>query len=155
MRRRPFPSVQLRGFSLIELVVTIVIISALAVFAMGRFSDEDIFSARGYYDELVSATRFAQRYAVASGCNVRIQINATSYALTMQNAACGAGATVQGPTGEVFAGAAPAGVTVTGDTGAYDFDASGVTAGGGTLQVQGGGSIHSFTITADSGFVNQ
>lgn len=149
-----------RGFALIELVVIIVIIGILAVFAAGRFTNEESFSARGYYDELVSATRFAQRYAVASGCTVRIQINASDYAVTTQHANCGFGTNVQAPTGGNLAGTAPGGISVTSGTGNYYFNAAGDTVDnlgnpgpGGAVQVQGSGSTLLFTVTAVSGFV--
>lgn len=141
------------GFTLMELIVIIVIISTLAIFAAGRFDDDDGFDTRGYYDELTSATRFAQRYAIASGCDVQITIASNSYALTTQDAICGVGTAVQDPGGNPFAGNAPAGVTAT--AGTHRFDARGVlVAGGGLVQVSGGGSVHSFTVTPETGFVD-
>ena len=144
-----------KGFSLIEMIVIIVIISVLAVFSIGRFADEESFSARGYYDELSAATRFAQRYAVSSGCTVQINITLTTYAVTLQDASCGVGTAVQGPTGANFSGSAPSGVTVTSGTGDHEFNARGdLDSGGGMVTVQGGGGSHSFTITAATGFVD-
>lgn len=143
-----------RGFTLIELVVIMLIIGMLAVFASGRFANQDVFETRGYYDELVSATRFAQRYAVASGCTVRINIAATTYSLATQDATCGIGTPVQSPSGGGFAGNAPAGVGVTAGASSYDFDASGGVNAGGSITVSGGGATLTFSITPGSGFVN-
>lgn len=148
-----------RGFTLIELIVILVIAGVLAVFALGRFTGSDSFDARGYYDELVAATRYAQRYAVASGCDVQIDIQAGSFSVTMENAPCpsGVGAfgtNVQRPDGGNFAGAAPSGVSVT-STGTFRFDPFGdETTGGGTITVSGGGTTLSFTVTPGSGFVD-
>lgn len=143
-----------RGFTLIELIVIMTIIGVLAVIATGRFANESSFGARGYYDELSSAARFAQRYAIASGCTVQINIAATTYALTTQDATCGAGTNVQAPAGGNFSGTAPAGVSVTAGAGNYVYDAYGDVAAGGTVTVSGGGTALSFAITADTGFVD-
>lgn len=143
-----------RGFTLVELVVIIMIIGVIAVFASSRFASQDTFESRGYYDELVSATRFAQRYAVASGCTVRINIAATTYSLTTQDATCGIGTPVQSPSGGNFAATAPTGVSVTAGAASYDFDASGSVNAGGSVTVSGGGTVLTFSITSGSGFVN-
>lgn len=150
----------MRGFTLIELTVILVIVGVLAVFASSRFTTNDSFQARGYHDELVAATRFAQRYAVASGCGVQIDIQSTSYALTVSNTATatcpGAGNPVQGPTGENFSGTAPTGVTTGGATGAYVFDALGDVDTGtdSAITVSGGGTSLGFVIRGGSGFVD-
>lgn len=143
-----------RGFTTIELVVIIMIIGVLAVFASGRLSQPDTFEARGYYDELVSATRYAQRYAVTSGCTVQIAINANNYALSTQDANCGFGTGVQRPDGGAFSAGVPAGVLVTSGIGNYLFDAHGNVNSGGNVTITGGGTSHSFTITPVSGFIN-
>ncbi len=56
------------GYSLVELVLVIVILATIGVLAGPRFFNNDAFAERGYYDELASALRYAQKVAVASGC---------------------------------------------------------------------------------------
>lgn len=145
------------GFTLIELVVIMTILGVLAIYASARFADEESFEARGYHDELVAATRFAQRYAVASGCSIQVSIQPASYALTLA-APCpaGVGNPVQSPDGGSFTGTAPPGVTTSGATGAYVFNAWGDvgTAADSTITVTGGGSSLSFVIRGGSGFVD-
>ena len=59
------------GYSLVELVLVIVILATIGMLAGPRFFNNDAFDERGYYDELASALRYAQKVAVASGCRPR------------------------------------------------------------------------------------
>lgn len=140
------------GYTLVELVVIIMIIGILALFVAARYGDQTSFDSRGYYDELSSAARYAQRYAIASGCGVRFQVASSNYSLTVANPCpVGVGNPVQRPDGGDFSGIAPAGVTAT--TGSYVYNPLGDVNSGGAITVSGGGSSHTLTITAGSGFV--
>jgi MSHA pilin protein MshC len=57
-------SVRYRGFTLIELVVTMVIVTILAVVAIPRLRTST-FDTVGFYQEALSAVRYAQKEAVA------------------------------------------------------------------------------------------
>ena len=69
------------GFSLIELVSVIVLLGVLGVVALGRFTGQNLFVARGFFDDTVTAVRFAQKLAISSGCDVRVITTANSYRL--------------------------------------------------------------------------
>ena len=77
------------GFSLIELIAVIILLGILGVVALGRFSGGDAFAARGFFDDTVSAVRFAQKLAVSSGCDVRVITSASGYELR-QSSLCDA-----------------------------------------------------------------
>ena len=107
-----------RGFTLIELVTSIVIIGVLGAVAAPHFFDTAAFNERGYIDEVGFTLRYAQKIAIASECDVSVAINAAGY-LATQQAACNAGAwitPVQRTDGSALAGSAPANVAMAPNT---------------------------------------
>ncbi|MDX1516204.1 MAG: GspH/FimT family pseudopilin [Woeseiaceae bacterium] len=105
------------GYTIVEVVLVIVILAVLGTVAGPRFFDNASFDERTYYDELVSALRYAQKVAVASGCRVQVQIAAASYSASQQTGSlghCDAADTsyptpVRLSSGDPLAGNAPAG----------------------------------------------
>jgi MSHA pilin protein MshC len=131
-----------------ELVVTISIIGLLAAVAIPRFVDQQAFQERGFYDEALSAARYAQKFAVASGCEVRFSVNGgTTYELN-QSSTCTSGdftrAVVHpGTRAATFTGTTPSGVLFMMTPSPVVFDALGratdvtVTVGARTFQIVG------------------
>jgi MSHA pilin protein MshC len=70
-----------KGFTLVEMIVTLIIVALIAAVAGPRFFSLSAFQESGFYDETVSAVRYAQKYAVASGCTVRVQTTTTGFTL--------------------------------------------------------------------------
>ena len=106
------------GFTLIELIAVMVIIGILSVVAGPRFFDQEIFAQRGFADEAKSALRYAQKLAIASGCNVDFALTSDGYRVRRWrggsdcNDRKGTLSTVTRPGGDPFASAPPAGITV-------------------------------------------
>lgn len=76
-----------RGFTLVELVTTIVVVGILAVAALPRMFDQNVFEARGFFDETKSLLRYAQKTAVAQRRTVCVALGATGVGLTIAGAA--------------------------------------------------------------------
>ena len=138
-----------RGFTLVELVTTLVVLGTVAAIAAPRFSDPGPFRSRGFFDDALAATRYAQKVAAASGCTVRIAFNA-GYAAFI---ACDGGAEsalTRPGSGDAVSGTAPSGVSVT--TTSFTFDKIGrasIGAGGATVTV----ASYAFTVDAETGLV--
>ncbi|HZW22007.1 type II secretion system protein, partial [Noviherbaspirillum sp.] len=58
------------GFTLTELIVTLVILGILAIAIVPRFLDRSTFDSRGFHDETLAILRYAQKTAIAQRRNV-------------------------------------------------------------------------------------
>ena len=58
------PMQRMRGFTLLELVMVLLLVGVLAVFVAPRF-EVAVFNARGFADQVGAALRFAQKAAIA------------------------------------------------------------------------------------------
>lgn len=106
----------------------------MAAFAAPRFTNNQAFSDRGYFEEVTNALRLAHKLAVGTGCPVRFVLNASGYSAAQQAAVgnrCDVNDTswsslVLLPDGRVLQGTAPAG-TITTPTITIDFNSLGAT----------------------------
>lgn len=122
----------MRGFSLIELIVVIVLMAILVGVAAPRFFGQNKFNAPAFAQELGAAARYAQKVAVVSGCRVDLVVTATSYSLFKPQDTtpkCSGTPTMTLPvvhpaTGEDFTGTVPAGIVIGGAT-TVQFTATG------------------------------
>ena len=122
-RRRARPNPVSFGFTLLELVVTLVIVSVLAVFAMSRLNTTE-FDARGYFDQTQSMVRFAQKLAIARRGLIYVNFTgAFQICSTPNSTTCSCSASLSAPTGAIKS--LPSGVTLGAVTPQFCFDATG------------------------------
>jgi len=145
------------GFSLIELITVIILLGILGVVALGRFSGGDVFAARGFFDDTLTAVRFAQKLAISTGCDVRVITTAGSYQLR-QSSTCTADDfvnTVANPAnrGNDYQNTnIPSGYTLT--AGIITFDARGQREGATSdFSLSDGTTTYSFRVHASTGLV--
>ena len=136
------------GFTLIELVVIMVILGILAAVAVPVFFDLDTYRERAAYDEVASALRYAQKLAVASGCEVQVEITANSYALQQRAADCNTGAFTN-ISGHPVTSGSFSGISINPAT-EIVFDAMGRSSVGTSVGV----GSKSITIYAETGYVD-
>jgi len=73
---------KLEGFTLVELVMVLVVLSIISATAIPHFFDKNSYAERAFFDDTLNAVRYAQKLAVATGCNVQFSITSNSYTLT-------------------------------------------------------------------------
>jgi MSHA pilin protein MshC len=98
-----------RGFSLLELVVTLIIAGILAAVVIPLFNQRDV-DATWFHEEVKSAVRYAQRQAVAQRRAVFVIVTANTVSLCY-DAGC-ASVLTRIATGAAYSLAAPTGVIV-------------------------------------------
>ena len=143
------------GFTLVELVLTIIILGIVSAVALPKFFSQSTFDERYFHDDLLSATRYAQRLAVASGCMVRLSVSTSGFSL-VQDSNCNLsfpsyGLTVTRPSdSEAFSNNdRPANLTISSSESDYFFlpqggavDSGGASVGNATITLSGSGSIN-------------
>lgn len=157
------------GFTLVEMVGVLIIVGILAVAALPRFFDKQIFENRGFHDELLSALRYAQKSAVAQRRSVCVAFGANSATLRIASASSDAPVAnrytcdkdLRSPTGAApFVVTAPSGVSFAVAPTSFLFNslgqpvnAAGVAVATQTIQVSDTG--RSIIIETDTGYVHQ
>lgn len=150
-----------RGYTLVELVVIISLISILAAFAAPRFFSSSSFQGKRFFDQVENAVRYARAVAVASGCPVQVTLTSTSFTLNQQTATgntCNTGAGYTVPvldpnSNQAFTGTAPSNVTIS-PTPTLTFDTTGAVTGIGATQQFTIGT-NTFTLIAATGYVSE
>jgi len=114
-----------RGFTLPELVMTIVIIGILLAVTAPRFVSWKGFASRGSYDEAQAVVRYAQRTAVAWRRPIYVCVSATAISAT-SNSDCTTAPVKHPITGADLKSTATAGVTLSSSAGpSFSFDGLG------------------------------
>ena len=151
-----------QGFTLVELIIVIILVGALAVFVAPRLLSISDFNVRGLHDETLGLLRYAQKAAVAQRRTVCVAFSASGVTLTIAAAAgsLACGVNLVGPRGDSpgsISGRSGAGyASVPAD---FKFDAlgqprnaAGTVLGAQTIQVAG--AANTITVEGATGYVH-
>jgi len=137
------------GFTLVELVVVILLLGILAAFVAPKFFNLSEYRTRAAYDEVAGAVRYAQKLAVASGCEVQVDLSGNSYALQQHSTDCtsGAFATI---TNHPVTSNSISGMSISSTPSSFIFDAMGRSSSVVAVTV----GTESFNVIAETGYVD-
>ena len=138
------------GFTLVELVMTLVMLGIIAAVSMPKFANQSTFDERYFHDDLISAARYAQRLATGSGCLVRFSVSSSGFSLD-QDSNCSLSSpsytlsVIRPSDSETFSNTdVPASLTISSSEPAYYFlpaggavDASNTSVGSATITLTG------------------
>jgi MSHA pilin protein MshC len=143
-----------RGFTLVELTVILVILGIIAVVAVPRFFDRRDFDTLKFYDRSLAAVRYAQKLAIAQRQPVYVVTTATALSLCFDP---GCTSPVTDPsTGSGLVVSAPAGNSVTNSAApSFSFDPLGRSSVAGPITLTVNGSpARTFTVEQETGYVH-
>ncbi|MDF1588378.1 MAG: prepilin-type N-terminal cleavage/methylation domain-containing protein [Gammaproteobacteria bacterium] len=140
------------GFTLVELVMVLVLIGIVATVALPKFAGRSAFDQRVFFDDTLNAVRYAQKTAIATGCNVRVSIASNGYQL-LRDDSCSSGSfasnlTVQHPSTQTSYTGSQNGVSLTASNAITTFDSLGRADADNTITL----GARQITIVAATGF---
>lgn len=142
----------MRGFTLVELITTLVIAGVLAVYAAPRFMGSTIFQSRGFSDQVQASVRYAQKVAIAQNRFVCVTIAGNNLTLTLGSTnACGTNLQSLSGGGNYLINA-PSNITVT--NASFNFNAIGRPSAVQNIAISGGGITTTIVVEAETGYVH-
>lgn len=134
-----------RGFTMVELVMTIVILGIISAVAIPKFFDNSVFQSRGFADQVKATVRYAQKAAIAQHRFICVAVAANTVTLTQgTTAVCGGALAGYTPV------TAPSGITVSNAN--FSFDTLAKPSAAQSLTVSGNATA--LLVEAETGYVH-
>lgn len=139
-----------RGFTLVELIMVIVLLSIISAVALPRFFGRSDFDQHTFFYGTLNALRYAQTLAVATSCRTQFQSTTSSYQI-FRDDACTSGTfttAVRHPTtGKLGFNGSQTGVSLTATT--ITFYPLGNASTNATITI----GSKNIVVVADTGFI--
>ena len=140
-----------KGFTLFELLVVILLVGILAAYAVPRLELSGFRSA-GFFQQALSAIRFAQKQAISTGCSVEVELNSIDTEICeLKWSGCAGNANLVNPaTGDVdfCANSAPTGAV---PSVSFTFDRIGAPSAAQSISIDG----RTIIVEANTGFAHE
>ena len=143
-----------RGMTFVELVIVLVLVGILAVFALPRLVPRIEFDLVGFQQEFAAGLRYAQKYAFASGCPVRVVVVSGGFQVS-HSSTCAAGdfaSLLPHPTGGAYSVSAPDGVTLS--PAVFEFLGSGEASQTLTITLTASAGSRQVAVIGPTGYVD-
>jgi MSHA pilin protein MshC len=147
----------MRGFTLVELIMVIVLLGILSFVAAGRMANRDDFDVQGFAEQVATTVRLAQKSAVAQRRTVYVNVDVgAGLVRACLDALVACNSPLPAPFGGDLAVTAPGSVTLASGENQFSFDPMGRPSLGATLEIvamAGNGAAYSVFIERESGYV--
>ena len=153
---------KLHGFTMIEVVTVIAIAGFLAIMAFPRFIDRFVFERQGFYDQVVSTLRYAQKAAIAqrrfvcvafTANSITLSYDATPPGMTYTSATC-PGLALAGPGGQSSYTVSSSSAAFVVTPAAFYFDALGRPSVGSRQTISIASVTSPIHVEAETGYVH-
>lgn len=74
------------AFTLIELILTIILVSILSITIIPKFFSVVVFSQSLFTKQVLNVVSYAQTLAIGSGCHISVSVTATTVVLNLRSA---------------------------------------------------------------------
>ena len=148
------------GFSLVELVVTLILIGIMSAIFMPRWNGDTGFDQLGFRDSVAAALRYAQKSAIAARLTTCANFTTVpaqvDFRISSINGAadCTAGSSLVGPDGLPLVVKATGTIGFSSVPASVVFDAAGRSTAAATISVSGLPGSRAITVEAETGYVH-
>lgn len=146
------------GFTLVELIVSIVLISILAAVVLPKWNASTGFEERAFRDEVLSALRYAQKSAIAARRMVCVTFSGdgltVNVAANFADVNCDAGGALKGPDGANLIVSAHGKASFVGVPTAFYFTPAGRASATSVISVNGLPAALAITVEKETGYVH-
>ncbi len=143
------------GFTLVELIMTMVIVGILGAVVAPRLLSTNVFQSRGFADQVQASLRYAQKEAIAQHRYVCVAFASNSITLTINTTPVCPGVNLASPSGGAsYSVPAPAGIAFSPTPTGFYFDALGKPSFAANKTITVSGAPNNIVVETETGYVH-